>query len=267
MNIDRKLIQKGLKTDFMGRKILILDKTGSTNLEVKKMARNKEQDGTLIIAEEQSKGKGQLGRSWFSSKGESISMSLLVYADEIRNEILPTLSLAVGLAVSEALESVTKKKFDLKWPNDILVNGMKVCGILCEKFIALERKFVVVGIGINVNNREFPEDLKNTATSLFIVGGRLFSREMIISSILNKFEQIYYKFYKNEIKNIIDKYKSRCISIGKNIEFVKNGTNDKTKNTGTISDISCLGEIIVIDKNGDKTYLNSSQSILKSVIF
>jgi birA, biotin-[acetyl-CoA-carboxylase] ligase region len=258
MSIDVKLIQKDLQTDFMGRKILILDKTDSTNLEVKAAATNKAENGTLIIAEDQRKGKGQIGKSWFSSKEESIAMSLLLYTDGIKDENLPIIPLAVGLGVSEALQNISEQEFQLKWPNDILLAGKKLCGILCEKFVIEERKYVAIGIGINVNNRIFPEELKDIAVSLFIAEGKPFSREKIISRILNKVEKIYYKIYRNEIPEIIKTYKTKCISIGKEIKFMINGV----KNTGGIMDISNQGGIIVLGKNGNKVTLNSSQSII-----
>ncbi len=136
--------------------------------------------------------------------------------------------------------------------------GKKLCGILCEKFVIEERKYVAIGIGINVNNRIFPEELKDIAVSLFIAEGKPFSREKIISRILNKVEKIYYKIYRNEIPEIIKTYKTKCISIGKEIKFMINGV----KNTGGIMDISNQGGIIVLGKNGNKVTLNSSQSII-----
>lgn len=256
---DKRLIYKDLKTNFMGQKIVTLDNTDSTNLRIRAAAENREENGTLIIAENQSKGRGQIGTNWFSAPGESISMSLLVYPRNIKDYNLSVIPLAVGLAVSESLRYIVKKEFELKWPNDILLKSKKICGILCEKFTSQGKICMAIGIGINVNNKIIPQKLENRATSLLIAEKRKFKRETIISQILNIFETLYYRLQLNNTpEEIINEYKSKCVSIGKNIKFIKN----RQTFLGKIVDISLQGELVVKNEYGNYINLNSSKSII-----
>ena len=151
-------VSEHIKTETLGKEIKYYSEIGSTNEEAKKLARDNAKEGTLVIADKQVSGKGRLGKVWDSPRGTGIWMSLI-----LRPHIMPSeagqLTLIAGLNMCEAIEKITGLKAEIKWPNDIIINSKKVCGILTEMSAELEQiKYVIVGIGVNVNNSHFPKD-------------------------------------------------------------------------------------------------------------
>ena len=157
-------IAYNLPTEFIGKKVIHLDTVGSTNDYAKEIG-NKVSGGTLIISEQQTKGKGRLGRVWKSKSGDGIWMSLII-KPKIEPYKAPFLTLVAGASVVKALSNLDVEA-SIKWPNDIIVHNKKICGILTELSAEMERvNYVVIGIGINTNKSEFPEDIKEIATSI-----------------------------------------------------------------------------------------------------
>lgn len=229
-------ISDDLKTSFIGQNIVFYDSIGSTNNEAKRNFDSA--DGTLFIADLQTAGKGRLGRAWQTKKGTAIAMSLL-----LKPKISPTdvskITLVAGLSVCRALSDFGAK---IKWPNDIVTDGKKICGILTEMSAEINMvNYVVLGIGINVNDTSFPDELKDKATSLYLTSGKKHSRAKIIRKILEEFEILYSKFLKNGLLNIIDEYKKNCVNIGKVSQAVY---KDKTI-IGTAVDITPDGELVL----------------------
>ncbi|MDK2794712.1 MAG: BirA family transcriptional regulator, partial [Caldanaerobacter sp.] len=154
-----------LNTKFIGRNYIHKESLSSTNDMAKELA-YKVPDGTVIVAEEQTKGRGRMGRSWFSEKSSCILTSVIL-KPQIRPENTVALTQVAALAVVKAIEEVCSVKTKIKWPNDIILNSKKVCGILTEMSSEIDVvNYIVIGIGINVNCTEFPDDLKEKATSL-----------------------------------------------------------------------------------------------------
>ena len=177
--LKKYICEKELK--WAGCQIRHYDSIDSTNNEAKRLGRMGTPHGTLVIAEEQVAGKGRLGRNWDSPKGEAIYMTLLL-RPEIHPENASMLTLLAALAVTDAINAVTGISVAIKWPNDIVIHGKKLCGILTEMSADMNGiRYVVVGIGINCNMNSFPGVLEQTATSLFLDTGVKQSRERIVA--------------------------------------------------------------------------------------
>ena len=181
-------IAYNLPTEFIGKKVIHLDTVGSTNDYAKEIG-NKVSGGTLIISEQQTKGKGRLGRVWKSKSGDGIWMSLII-KPKIEPYKAPFLTLVAGASVVKALSNLGVEA-SIKWPNDIIVHNKKICGILTELSAEMERvNYVVIGIGINIKTIDFPDEIKEKATSLYKEGYKL-SRVDIVRQFCIEFEKLY----------------------------------------------------------------------------
>ena len=228
--------------------IYILDKVDSTNKYLKELANNGEDEITVVIAKEQTAGRGRLGRSFVSNSGKGIYMSILL-RPTFGIELSKRITSLTATAVSEAIDEVTKLNTKIKWVNDIYVNDKKIAGILTEGHTNFESgkvEYIVVGIGINLYKQIFPDNLDNIITTVEDETNKVFSINKIIESILNKL--IYY--YKNIKDNIhINEYRKRSYVINKNVELNIHG-NIKY---GKVLDIDDEGELIVLINDKKET--------------
>lgn len=191
------LIQMELGDIEIGHKIIHFFRIDSTNNTALALAGEGAAEGTVVVAEEQTAGRGRFGRKWFSEKSSGIYASVIL-RPKLSPADAPALTLMAGLAAHRALSAATGLEVDIRWPNDLLVNHKKVCGILTEMNAELGRlHHVVLGIGVNVNNTTMPSELGAMATSLRIEGGRSYSRAQILVGLLKELER-YYKLLKNE---------------------------------------------------------------------
>lgn len=236
-------IKEYLNTDFIGNKIIHFDSINSTNIKAKELADFGEEEGTVIISEEQTLGRGRLGRSWIAPKYKGIWMSIILRPDinPIHVAKITQISAAaVCLAISEM-----KVEAYIKWPNDIIINNKKVCGILTEMSSELNKiNYAVLGIGINVNidKNEFPDSIKNTAASIKSETGKEFMRKKITAKVLNNFEMLYKQFiYDGNARNSLDICRKKSIILGKTISIIK---NSRTINVKAIN-INDNGELVV----------------------
>ncbi|MHB8858216.1 MAG: biotin--[acetyl-CoA-carboxylase] ligase [Thermoleophilia bacterium] len=182
-----------LKTKVMGSRIVHLDETGSTADEARRLVDEGASEGTVVIAESQSSGRGRLGREWKTPFGQAIAMSVVIFPDLSPTQV-PLLSLATGIAVRNAVIKVAGSGLDLrlKWPNDVYLNGRKICGILVEMAADLDRvKWAIDSIGINVNNTFKGTPLSGMATSLIDEVGRSFSRRDLVVALLGELDAAY----------------------------------------------------------------------------
>jgi BirA family biotin operon repressor/biotin-[acetyl-CoA-carboxylase] ligase len=178
----------------IGHRILHYFKTDSTNRVAMALAARDAPHGTVVVAEEQTAGRGRLGRSWYSEKSSGIYASVIL-RPALAPSAAPMLTLMAGLSVHAAIRSVTGLSADIRWPNDVLLGGKKVCGILTEMNAEIDRLYaVVLGIGINVNHREMPEELRPIATSLRIETGKPVARALLLATLLRELEQHYQLF-------------------------------------------------------------------------
>ena len=205
-----------LKTEWAGGRTVYFDATDSTNIQARRLAEAHAPHGTLVVSDRQDGGKGRRGRSWASPSGVGIWMSLI-----LRPEIAPSsasmLTLAAALAVREGIQEETGLSPLIKWPNDLVLNGKKICGILTEMSTELmEIQYVITGIGINVNQREFPPEIRDTATSLSLEAGRSFRRSSLIAAILKAFEKDYEAFLKTgDLSLLLEEYNACLVNRGK----------------------------------------------------
>lgn len=228
-------------------KIIQLEEVDSTNDLAKKFILEENMTGNcVIIADHQTRGKGRLGRTWESPSGTGLWMSLIL-GPGICHDQLVLYNFMASLTVCETLRKLTGLEFELKWPNDILIRGKKICGILLETVTKQGELFLITGIGLNINQTSFPEPLDQTATSLFIETKTIWERTAVLQEILTKFDDNR----SNMDINIIKKWKSMTNMLGKRVSVIQdNATFDCTAN-----DIGDDGALIV-DRNGktDRLY-------------
>ena len=246
-----------IHTKWAGKTVHFAREIDSTNLWIKRLAKEGAPEGTLALAEFQSAGRGRLGRSWEVPEGTSVMMSILL-RPKFEPQYAPTLTLVMGMAVAKAVKSLG---FDvsIKWPNDVVVSHKKICGILTEMGVRDGKiDYAVIGVGINVNIKEFPEEMADKATSLYLESGREFDRSQIPGLVMEAFEKYYEKFaatcdlsgLKEEYESILANYNQPVRVLAKEpYEGVARGITDGgellvEKTDGTIVAVSA-GEVSV----------------------
>ena len=246
-----------IHTKWAGKTVHFARETDSTNLWIKRLAKEGASEGTLALAEFQSAGRGRLGRSWEVPEGTSVMMSILL-RPKFEPQYAPTLTLVMGMAVAKAVKNLG---FDvsIKWPNDVVVSHKKICGILTEMGVRDGKiDYAVIGVGINVNIKEFPEEMVDKATSLYLESGKEFDRSQIPGLVMEAFEKYYEKFaatcdlsgLKEEYARILANYNQPVRVLAKEpYEGVARGITDGgellvEKTDGTIATVSA-GEVSV----------------------
>jgi BirA family transcriptional regulator, biotin operon repressor / biotin---[acetyl-CoA-carboxylase] ligase len=205
-----------------GRDLRVFQETTSTNDVIDKLGRDGVKEGVVVFAESQSKGRGRLGRSWISLRGKGLWFSILL-RPPLPPQSATQITIASATAVVRALSASTGVQCDVKWPNDILIGGKKVCGILTEMSAELESiKYVVLGIGLNVNFdlTDFPPDIRKMATSLKIELGKSKRRCEIAAALLRELDLEYRRILNGEFEEIANQWESACTTIGQDIEIV-----------------------------------------------
>jgi BirA family biotin operon repressor/biotin-[acetyl-CoA-carboxylase] ligase len=206
-------------------------------------------EGTLVIAEFQTAGRGRLGRSWNANPDENLTFSLVLRPGPA-SEALNLLPLLAGIAVAEAILEVTGQEPECKWPNDLLIGGKKVCGILLEGALRDDGlDFVAAGIGINVNQMNFPPDISASATSLRLACGRQFTREEVLRAVLHHFEHLYRAGREEHFSSIPRLWVAHTRMIGKPLEV---RANDTTL-AGTALRIAPDGGLVLATGSGEQT--------------
>lgn len=236
-------IKSLLHTDWVAKEVLYFDTIDSTNTKAQELAEKGYPSGTLVVADKQESGKGRRGRSWVSPSCTGIFMTLMIKPD-INPNNASMLTLVAALAVAKAITSVTGEEAMIKWPNDIVVNGKKVCGILTEMNAQFDYiNHIVVGIGINVHNESFPEEISQMASSLMIeAGGKRFHRAQIIAETMSYFEQYYDTFLKTQdLSALVREYDKLLVNRNKSVRVL----DPKEPFDGKAMGITPKGELIV----------------------
>lgn len=235
-------------------KVYYKEITDSTNLDAKH-AENAP-DKSIFLADMQTSGRGRLGREWSSPKGCGIWMSIYLKPETVISDI-SQLTLIAGLAVSRVVEGTV-----IKWPNDVIMSNKKVAGILTEMTLEGGKiKHIVVGIGLNVNNKDFPDELCDKATSLYIETGKIQDRESLISDITKEFFLMYDKFLIAGFSAFKDEYTKKCITLNKEVYLINNEQKRIAKAIG----ISDNGELI-IEANGKEEVVNSCEVSVRGLL-
>lgn len=236
-------IKSLMHTEWVAKEVLYFDTIDSTNIKAQELAEKGYQSGTLVVADKQESGKGRRGRSWVSPSGTGIFMTLMIKPD-INPNNASMLTLVAALAVAKAITSVTGEEALIKWPNDIVVNSKKVCGILTEMNAQFDYiNHIVVGIGINVHNESFPEEISQMASSLMIeAGGKRFHRAQIIAETMSYFEQYYDTFLKTQdLSALVREYDELLVNRNKSVRVL----DPKEPFDGKAMGITPKGELIV----------------------
>ena len=236
-------IKSLMHTEWVAKEVLYFDTIDSTNTTAQELAEKGYPSGTLVVADKQESGKGRRGRSWVSPSGTGIFMTLMIKPD-INPNNASMLTLVAALAVAKAITSVTGEEALIKWPNDIVVNGKKVCGILTEMNAQFDYiNHIVVGIGINVHNESFPEEISQMASSLMIeAGGKRFHRAQIIAETMSYFEQYYDTFLKTQdLSALVREYDELLVNRNKSVRVL----DPKEPFDGKAMGITPKGELIV----------------------
>lgn len=236
-------IKSLMHTEWVAKEVLYFDTIDSTNTKAQELAEKGYPSGTLVVADKQESGKGRRGRSWVSPSGTGIFMTLMIKPD-INPNNASMLTLVAALAVAKAITSVTGEEAMIKWPNDIVVNGKKVCGILTEMNAQFDYiNNIVVGVGINVHNESFPEEISQMASSLMIeAGGKRFHRAQIIAETMLYFEQYYDIFLKTQdLSALVREYDELLVNRNKSVRVL----DPKEPFDGKAMGITPKGELIV----------------------
>lgn len=236
-------IKSLMHTDWVAKEVLYFDTIDSTNTKAQELAEKGYPSGTLVVADKQESGKGRRGRSWVSPSGTGIFMTLMIKPD-INPNNASMLTLVAALVVAKAITSVTGEEALIKWPNDIVVNGKKVCGILTEMNAQFDYiNHIVVGIGINVHNESFPEEISQMASSLMIeAGGKRFHRAQIVAETMAYFEQYYDTFLKTQdLSALVREYDKLLVNRNKSVRVL----DPKEPFDGKAMGITPKGELIV----------------------
>ncbi|RJS79522.1 biotin--[acetyl-CoA-carboxylase] ligase [Candidatus Bathyarchaeota archaeon] len=240
--ISKEKIESCLKTKILGRKIHYYQVLSSTNKLAKNLALHGASEGTLVIAEKQTEGKGRLNRKWFSPNG-GLWFSIIL-KPKIKTFEASKLTFPISLAIAETIRKTFNLNVEIKWPNDILINNRKVCGILTESVTKEKKlKFVVVGIGLNVNInlKEFPENLRCSATTLKEELKRNVKLEHLLCELLFQIEREYELFLNEDFRKILERWKSFASFLGKRIKILMNGKLYE----GIAEDVDNEGKLVV----------------------
>ena len=252
-------IKYNLQTEMIGDNIHHLQTIDSTNEYLKRIG-DKSTDGTVVISEEQTRGKGRMGRTWQSNSGEGIWMSLLLKPNIIPFKA-PFITLVAGVSVVTALRKLNVPA-QIKWPNDIILNDKKICGILTELSAEIERvNYIIVGMGMNVKNMYFSGELEHKATSLY-KEGYVLQRVDIVDKILYEFEKNYIDYIENDNKeHVLNLFRQYSNIINKEIYLI---TNDK-RELVTCIDINDSGNLIVKDKDNNIREIMSGEVSIRGI--
>jgi BirA family biotin operon repressor/biotin-[acetyl-CoA-carboxylase] ligase len=284
------------RTAGIGRPFIYSESCVSTNDEAKSGGLSGAKDGTVYITDRQTKGRGRMGKDWHCEEKKGIAMSILLRPSIAPSQVMP-LSLLTGLCTCKALEEMTGLPFQVKWPNDVVISGKKAAGMLIEMSTIGEMvQFIVIGIGINVNNTVFPEDLASVATSVFLETDRDLSRQELVCRVLWHFEQGYARFMKEadeadgwdgadetgkvgktekryksgeadgsagkpRAMSIVDEYKSRCVNLGKQVSVHQRGS----VYTGIAKDITPAGELVILLPDGKERVVMSGEVSVRGI--
>ena len=250
-----------LHNKIIGKNLIVLDSVNSTNDYLKKLGNEGCENGTVVAAREQTRGKGRLGRTWQSKKDDGIAFSVLLRPNVAPSEVSAITPLA-GLAVCKAIREYTKLDCVIKWPNDIIIGRKKLVGILTEmsaEFDAVE--YVITGIGINVDHTSFPEEIAFKATSLLLETGRHIDKNEFLACVLKHLEN---EFVKNNLEltpTALSEYTDLCATVGRSVTFQR-GTR---RISGMAVGVSEHGELKVMMSDGTISLVNSGEVTVQGI--
>jgi BirA family biotin operon repressor/biotin-[acetyl-CoA-carboxylase] ligase len=248
-------VLQGLTTRILTGPIYYFETLDSTNNYAKELAAREAPEGTVVIAETQTGGRGRLGREWDSPPGVGLYVSV-VLRPLLPPMELPQITLTTAVAVVRAVRQVTGMAPGIKWPNDLLIHGKKLGGILTEMETESDRiRHVVIGLGLNVNNLKFPPELAGTATSLAQSLGGSFSRVNLLRAWLEEFEDLYERFLNQGFPEILAEWKSHTVTLGRAVT-VRQGPREIS---GQAVDVAADGALVLQMEAGERVRVTSGE--------
>lgn len=251
-----------METEWAGCNTIYYKETDSTNLRIKQLGDEGAPHGTLVVADRQTVGRGRRGRVWESPSGNSIYMSILL-RPEIEPDKAPMLTLVMACSVAEAIRDCENLNAQIKWPNDIVIDGKKLVGILTEMSTQIDYiNHVTVGVGINVNMTEFPEEIGKTATSLRLEKGHPVRRAPLIAAVMKRFEENYDCFMKTQdLSGIMTQYLSMLVNLDRDVLVLGAAEPYRAHATG----ITKTGELIVRREDGTMEEIYAGEVSVRGV--
>lgn len=241
-------IRSRMKTEWAGSQVVYYESTDSTNIRAKQLGDHGAGHGTLVVSGCQTAGRGRRGRTWESPDEGNIYMTLLL-RPKFAPAKAPMLTLVMAYSVALALRECTGLDVQIKWPNDIVVNGKKIVGILTEMNSEIDYiHYVVIGTGINANLKAFPEEIRETASSLFLESGHAVQRSPLVAAVMKHFEETYAVFEKTEdLSGIREEYDRMLVNCGREVRIL--GAKEAWE--ATALGINDSGELIVRKADGN----------------
>lgn len=241
-------LKNGLSTNCFGQVVHYFATVDSTNNVAKELAGNGAEEGTIVVAEEQQAGKGRRGRSWYSPAGTGISLSIIL-RPRLEPQDAPKFTLVAAVATARAITAATGVNAQIKWPNDLLINGRKCVGILTEMNAEIGCiNYLVIGIGINVNldASQLPPELQGQVTSLMSAAGRRISRVSLVQHLLSELEILYQQLQNGGFPAILDEWRSLTGMLGRQVRVTT--LNEVIE--GTVMDVNADGALILCRADG-----------------
>ena len=254
---NREELDRTMDTVWAGKPLIYKEETGSTNTDLFRLSDEGAAQGTIEVTSRQTAGKGRRGRTWISPPDVNVYMSILL-TPAIRPDTAPMLTLVMALAVYEACEELYREsdqelRFGIKWPNDIVVSAgggpyRKICGILTEmRLEEMEIRDIVIGIGLNVNQTEFPEEIQETAGSLCLALGHPVNRAELTAAVWRHFEEVYKTYLEMQsLEPLRERYECGLVNRGRKVRVL----DPAEPFEGTAMGITSSGELIVCTEDG-----------------
>lgn len=255
-------VESRLKSKWAGHPVKYFDEITSTNQYAKRIGEEGAPEGTLVVADEQTQGKGRSGRVWSTPHGTAIAMTLLI-RPKLPPASISMVTLVMGLAVARACRELYHLPVGIKWPNDVVIHGKKLCGILTELSAEMMSvNYVVIGAGINVNVKEFPEEIQKTATSIALELGHETGRAELIASCMEYFEVYYEKFIQaGDLSPLMEEYNELLLNRDQKVRVLEPGR----EYTGTALGINQNGELLVVREDGSRTAVYAGEVSVRGV--
>lgn len=259
--LSSEAVTAGLETTLIGGRVITMKTVDSTNEEIKRLARQGAEEGILVTSEEQTAGKGRFSRVWKSGNDGGLYFSFLLKPDLPPADI-SSITLAAGYAVCLAIREYTGIDARIKWPNDIIVGNKKLCGILTEMAAQSDRiDYVIPGIGINVNNHKFPEDIAEKATSIYLETGKETNRNDLLREVIKKLDETISRFFVSLSIDDIEDFKNICATMGRTVTVTRSGQEI----TGTACSITATGELVITAKDGNELIISSGEVTVQGI--
>lgn len=258
----REELESLMETRWAGSRIYYYPETDSTNIRIRQLADEGEPHGTLAVADMQTAGRGRRGRIWESPGGSSIYMSILLRPD-LMPASAPSLTLVMACSVAEGIMDCEDVEVQIKWPNDVIINGRKLAGILTEMSTQVDYiDHVIIGVGINVNMAEFPDSIRETASSLRIETGHKVRRAKLIAAVMKRFEADYELFMQTgNLSGLMEKYSSMLVNRDRDVRI----QGAKETYTAHALGIDLNGELIVRREDGTEEKICSGEVSVRGV--